>query len=92
MPLPNAKVIGDPVGPLRGRKTVTIGSEDVEFDAGVIVQAATAGDLVYHPLYGGSDITETVAVGDFPNVAGIPVLVSAIRGSSTVTEVVIGLL
>ena len=92
----NAGLWRGPLGPLRDKVTVTIGSADVEFPDGVIVQInlpAAAGTLVYRTLEGEDDQTEAgLAQGDSINVAGVPVVIKTIKGSSTVTSVVVGYL
>ena len=95
MPQPNINNLDSPVGPLRDRYIQTIGVDDVEFPTGVICQVAapaTGGVLEYQTLVGTADQTETLAEGEFPNVNGVAVLLKLIRGSSTVTSVVIGAL
>ena len=90
MAAPDLNHFDSPLGPLRDKRTVTIAATDIEFPSGVIVQAATAGDLAYRTLVGTLDATETLAIGDSINVAGIPVVLRVIRGTSTVTSVVVG--
>ena len=93
MPLANPTLFPGPVGPLRQKRVVTVGSDDIEFPAGAIVQANADGDIEYRTLYGSDTLTETVATGDTLGVGGIPVLVKEILGAaSTVTEVVVGYL
>ena len=80
------------LGPLRGKQTVTIGSEDFKRPQGFIVQVslpASGGQLAYVTM-DDDELSETLDQGEFPNVCGIAVAVHTIRGSSTVTEVVIG--
>ena len=82
-----------PIGPVKDKLTIPIGTQDFEIPKGFICQVATAGNLTYRTLDGRSDQTETgLSVGDIINVADIPVVLRVIRGSSTVTSVVIGLL
>ena len=90
---PNLPLLQDPFGPLRDKITVTIGTEDYELPGGFICVAGSTGSLVYRTLIGSADQTETIAAaGDSINVAGIPVVLVAVRGASTVTSIVIGIL
>ena len=86
---PNARYYQGPFGPLRDKISVTIGTDDYEPGFDFIITAGDAGDLTYVTL-GGTEATETVAAGDTINVGNVPVLCSIIRGSSTVTSVVVG--
>ncbi|MCY4318378.1 MAG: hypothetical protein OXE76_04140 [Alphaproteobacteria bacterium] len=82
-----------PVGPYRDARTVAVGgAEDFVLDSGFTCQVETAGDLVYRTLLGTEDQTvRGLAVGDtITGPGGIPVVLRAIRASSTVTSVVIG--
>ena len=92
MAAPDLNHFDSPLGPLRDKRTVTVASADLDFPSGVIVQAATAGSLVYQTLVGTADQTETVASGDTINVGGIPVVIKKIDGTSTVTSVVVGVI
>ena len=93
MAAPDLNHFDSPLGPLRDKRTVTVGADDLEFPSGVIVQVATAGNLTYRTLVGTADQTESgLAIGDTINVASIPVVIRAIRGTSTVTSVVVGAL
>ena len=92
MARPDLTLLDDPLGPLRDKRIITIGTDDFELDRGFICQAGTTGDLTYRTLDGEADLTETIATaGDSINVAGIPVVLRAVRGSSTVTSIVIGI-
>lgn len=88
--------INVPVGPLKDHFRVTIGADGYENPRGFICRiAATAGTntLVYQTLEGGDEITLTdVSVDDIIGVGNHPVVLVSISGSSTVTEVEIGLL
>lgn len=80
-----------PAGPLKSRSVVDISTTDYTDDRGFLVEAATAGDLTYRPLIGAADQTQTVTAGGYPSVAGVPVICTAVRSStSTVTSVVVG--
>ena len=92
MSSPNLNHYHEPAGPLRDKRTVDISSDDFVHEPGFICQAATAGSLIYRTLNGESDQTETgLAIGDSINVAGVPVILQAVRSSSTVTSIVIGI-
>ena len=93
MPPPDLRKRDSPLGPLRDKRVVAIGTVDYELDTGFICQVATVGDLTYRTLDGSADLTETgLAVGAVISAAGIPVVLRAVRGSSTVTSIVIGIL
>ena len=80
-----------PIGPLRDRIVVDIGSEDYEPGGGFVCQAAAAGDLDFRTWAGQADQSVAgMSVGDAVEVAGVPVLLSAVRGTSTVTRIVVG--
>ena len=93
MPPPNLRHQRGPIGPLRDKFTEVIGTDDYELATGFICQVATAGDLTYRTLDGEADQAETgLAIGDTINVGGVPVILVAVRGASTVTSVVVGIL
>ena len=93
MPSPDLRKRDSPLGPLRDKLVVAIATDDYELDTGFICQVATVGDLTYRTLDGSADLTETgLAVGAVISAAGIPVVLRAVRGSSTVTSIVIGIL
>ena len=83
-----------PPGPYRDKRTVTIGTDDFEVHGGFTCQAGSAGNITYRTLFGSEDQTETgLSAGDsIVGPGGVPVLLSAVRGSSTVTSIVIGLI
>ena len=81
------------VGPLKDKRVIDISSDDYADKRGFIVQAATAGHLEYRTLAGDANITEMgLAIGDFVNVCGVPVLCRLVSASSTVTSIVVGYL
>ena len=92
MPIPNISKRDLPVGPYRDKRTVAIGSDDFTLEFGFTCQVASTGNLTYRTLEGEADQTESsLAVGDtITGPGGIPVLLRAVRGSSTVTSIVIG--
>lgn len=94
MPVPALQGLNDPIGPYRDKRIVAIGADDYVHEAGFTCQVAAAGSLTYRTLHGTQDLTEAgLSVGDtISGPGGIPVLLKAIRGSSTVTSVVIGII
>ena len=94
MGIPDLSKLDSPLGPLRNKLFVTIGSTDYEPGFGFtchVVAPASGGSLTYRCLDGDADLTETgLAAGDFPNVAGVAVAVRIVRGSSTVTQIAVG--
>ena len=93
MAVPNLALLDGPIGPLRDKHTVDISANDFVHEAGFICQAATAGDLTYQTLTGEVDQTEAgLAIGDtVSGPGGIPVLLKAVRASSTVTSIIVGI-
>ena len=91
MPIPDIRNRDLPVGPLRDRLVITIGTDDYVLEQGFICQVNTAGNITYRTIEGESDQAQTgLSAGDIINVAGIPVLLSAVRGTSTVTSIIVG--
>ena len=83
-----------PLGPYRDKRTVDISAADFVDDRGFTVQAAEAGSLTYRTLYGDADETEAgLAAGHtIAGPGGIPVVCRAVRATSSVGSIVIGLL
>lgn len=83
-----------PVGPYRDKKSVAIGADDFELETGFTCQVSTAGSITYRTLFGDADQTEAglQAGASIVGPGGVPVLLKAVRGSSTVTGIVIGIL
>lgn len=77
-------------GPLGDKLTVTIGTDDYEPGWPFVCQAGTDGDLTYRTVDGATDQTETLTAGDSIQVAGLPVALRAVRGTSTITSIVVG--
>ena len=94
MATPDLSRRDSPFGPLRDKFSVTIGTDDYVLESGFICQVVTAGNLVYRTLEGLADQTETgLAIGNTINVASVPVVLRAVRGSgagTTVTSIVVG--
>lgn len=90
---PDLRRLDSPLGPLRDKFSVTIATDDYEREEGFICQVGTAGDLTYRTLHGEQDQTETgLAAGASINVANVPVVLRAVRGTSTVTSIVVGVI
>ena len=85
-----------PVGPVRDKQEITIGSDDFTHKQGFVCEISeTSGTnaLIYRTMDGTTDQTETgLSVGDIIAVAGIPVLIKTVRSTSTVTKVMVGML
>ena len=94
VPTPNLAKLNLPFGPYRDKRTVTIGTEDFVREAGFTCQVATDGNITYRTLGGDEDEDETgLSAGDTITGPGsVPVVLSAVRGTSTVTSIVIGIL
>ena len=82
------------VGPYRDKRTIPIASDDFVRGAGFTCQAGSAGSITYRTVAGETDQTESgLSAGDtIVGPGGIPVLLEAVRGSSTVTSIVVGFL
>ena len=88
---PNPSQLDSPLGPLRDKRTVAIATDDYEDAEGFLCQVGSAGSITYRTLSGETDQTETgLTAGDIVNACGIPVLLVAVRGSSSVTSIVVG--
>lgn len=94
MPAPNLSIIDTPLGPYRDKRIIDISAADFVHEEGFTCQVATAGDLAYRTLHGAADLTEkALAIGDtVAGPGGIPVILRAVRTSSTVTSIVVGIL
>ena len=79
----------------RGTRLLTIGATDEVLPRPAYIVASTAGDLTYEDMTG-AEHTVTVAAGDIIHLGAtaviIPVFVVRIDGSSTVTQVIVGVL
>lgn len=91
MPTPDLAKLDLPLGPLRDKFSVTIGTDDFALESGFICQVGTAGDITYRTLAGLNDQTETaVTAGDIIGIGNHAVVLTHIRGSSTITSAIIG--
>ena len=85
-----------PPGPLRNMRVIAIdANDDFTRAEGFICQAVEAGSVVFRPLLGDADITQTVAAGQVIGVGSHPVLLSAVRsvaGGTRAGSIVIGTL
>lgn len=80
-----------PIGPLRDRLVVEIGAEDYAPGGGFVCEAAAAGQLDFRTWAGQADQSIAgMSAGDAVEVAGVPVLLSAVRATSTVARIVVG--
>ena len=94
MPVPNIGKIDDPVGPLRDWYDVTIGTDDYDPGFSFICQIASSvvgQDIDYRTHSGttdqqAADVTEGAILG----VGNHPGLVRIVRGTSTVTSIIVG--
>lgn len=91
---PDLSIRETPFGFCRNKHTVMIGASDFDHATGFTCQVAAAGDLTYRALEGEQDVTETgLSAADVITGPGdIPVVLKSIRGTSTVTSVVIGII
>ncbi|MDE0382408.1 MAG: hypothetical protein OXI22_00860 [Defluviicoccus sp.] len=89
-----SKQYGDqPLGPLREKLRVDISAKDYVDRRGFVCQVAEDGDLTYRTFEGKADQTDRgLKAGDTVNVGGLMVALQAVRASSGVNLVIIGLL
>lgn len=85
------------IGPVVEEFLVTIGSDDYSLPGGFLAEVttpATGGTCNYRTLFGSADQQRTgLDAGDqIGGVAGIPALLSVIRGTSTVTQIRVGVI
>ena len=94
MPVPDLSIRDYPVGPYRDKRVIDISSDDYENAAGFTCQVATAGNLTYLTLHGESDQAESgLSAGEvIAGPGGVPVVLRAVRSSSTVTRIVVGII
>ena len=94
MGAPSLDRLDQPLGPYRDKRTVDISAADFVREQGFTCQAANGGNLTYRTLEGAQDETENgLSAGDtIVGPGGIPVILSAVRSTSTVTSIVIGIL
>ena len=78
------------IGPVKDKLILTIGNDDYEYPQGFLCTVLSSGDLTYRTLNGTTDITETVTANSQVQAGGQPLLLSAIRSTSTVSSVDIG--
>ena len=96
MPKPDIRRRDVPVGPLRDRRTITVGNDDFEARGGFICQAVGTGDVVFQTLEGVSDQTETISTsGTIIGMGNHPVLLKYVRGhtngtDTTITALIVG--
>ena len=79
-----------PIGALRDKRTVDISTGDHVDKGGFVCQAAKAGELTYRTVAGAADQSESIEEGGAVEVAGIPVLLQAVRASSAIGKIVVG--
>lgn len=93
MPTPNLNQLDLPIGPYRDKRVVTIGSDDFELASGFTCAAGADGTVDYRTLEGDEDQTETLAAGAaITGPGGIPVILRAVRGTSTAASIIIGII
>ena len=83
-------------GPLRDMYSVTIGTDDFLLPTGFLCVVTSNGDLTFRTLFGENDQTISGLAGTTtPVTIGLgthPVLLGAIRGSSTAKTFTVGIL
>ena len=97
MGIPDLRYLNEPIGPYRDWYEVDIGAEDFELPSGLtseIVATEPQNELIYRTLEGQADLTKAnLAVGDVSvGPCQIPGILRGIRGRSTVTRVLVGML
>ena len=92
-PAPDLSRLDSPLGPPRDKRIITIATDDFVLKTGFICQVNSAGNITYQTMEGDGNQTESnLAAGDIIAVCGVPVVLQAVRGSSTVTSILIGVL
>lgn len=85
MTVTDVRLISGALGPVRAARIVDVSSEAFVDERGFVFQAQTAADYQFLPVDSTSRLTVTMAVGDFPSVAKVPILcrfVYAVAGGS----------
>ena len=96
MPIPDIRNKDLPVGPLRIKEVITMGTDDYALANGFICQVVGTGDIQYRCIEAESDLTENIGTtGTVIGIANHPVLLGIVRGHSggtdtTITQLVIG--
>ena len=93
MPAPDLRKRDYPLGPYRDKRTVAISTDDFILESGFTCQVGSDGNITYRTLHGAEDQTESsLDAGDsIVGPGGVPVALQAVRGTSTVTSIVIGI-
>ena len=81
------------VGHPKTKKVLIVANLNADYvdEKGFIIQAGSSGDIVYTPLDQKDSLTETFAVGGYPNVCGLPVVCKSITVTgTTVTSIIVG--
>ena len=84
-----------PLGPYRDKRVVDLsGGQSYENERGFTCQVSSAGAITYRTLFGDEDQTEAglAAGASIVGPGGVPVVLRAVRSTSTVTGIVIGIL
>lgn len=71
------------IGPPRNIVDVDVSTNDYVHSGGFILQVGAAGDVNYRTLDGDTDRTETFSAAGVVAVAGVPVMLRAVRNSGT---------
>ena len=96
MPTPDIRNRDLPVGPLRVKAVITMGTADYELPQGFICQVVGTGDITYRCVEDESDQTENIGTsGAIVGVGNHPVLLQIVRGhgsgtDTTITALIIG--
>lgn len=79
-----------PLGALRDKRTVDISAKDHVDEGGFLCVAGKAGTLAYRTVAGEADQSEKLDAGEAVELAGVPVLLKAVRANATVESIVAG--
>ena len=77
------------------KRVIDVGADDFVLDSGFLCTCLAAGEIKFRTLKGSEDLTETKAVGERIETAGIPVPLRIVRGTgdtTTVAQIEIGIM
>ena len=93
MPVPNLGLSDGSLPAFRGLRTVAVATDDIRFPAPVTVRAVSAGNLDVVDSLGREHSFDGLSAGDsVTGPGGGLVLITEIKGTSTVTSVQIGII
>ena len=82
---------GQAAGPVTAARVVDIGTEDFVDAHSFVWHALAAGAYTFRPASATADLTLTLAAGGYPQVAGVPILCTAVRAGAGLSILVANL-